>query len=75
MKRLFKVVDAQGNLIMVAPIETVIIAFDLHDGAVGRIKRQAIDEKGVCDIHYNYGRTSIFGDVKILVSVYEAEVV
>ena len=59
MKTLFKVTCPKtGDLVMIAPMNTIAFVFDLRDGATDRILRET-STGGVCDIHFNYGRTKL----------------
>jgi hypothetical protein len=47
-----------GDLVMIAPMNTIAFAFDLKDGAIARIIHDTVNGN-VCDIHFNYGRTKL----------------
>jgi hypothetical protein len=59
MKTLYKVTCPKtGDLVMIAPMNTLAHVFNLRDGAIARIVHDAINGL-VCDIHFNYGKTKL----------------
>jgi hypothetical protein len=56
---LYIVTDPTNDaIIMIAPMKTLVAAFDLRNGAVERIRTETGDN-GICDVHFNYGRTKL----------------
>lgn len=66
MDTLYKVTCPKtGDLVMIAPMNTIAFVFDLRDGAIARIVHDSINGI-VCDLHFNYGKTKLgYGAINV----------
>lgn len=52
-------VTADSKLVMIAPLSTIVLAFNLHESAVNRIETEILRD-AACDLHFN-NRFSFLG--------------